>query len=74
MRWGHRIFPLHGGTHCLGLIIVHPRLITSDDPGKHVAPFLLVALEMLQSHDHSLAFVLHSQLVWHPAGPHFMEA
>jgi hypothetical protein len=45
--WGHGMFPLHGGTLRLGLIMVHPRLITSDNPGKHVIPFL-VALEMLQ--------------------------
>jgi len=41
------MFPLHGGTLHLGLIVVHPRLITSDDLGKHVIPFVLVALEML---------------------------
>ena len=34
--------------HRLGLIMVHPRLIISDDPRKHVVPFILVALEMLQ--------------------------
>jgi len=48
LRWGHGMFPLHEGTLRLGLIMVHPRLITSDDPGKHVVPFVLVALEMLQ--------------------------
>jgi len=48
VRWGRRMFPLHGGTLRLGLIMVHPRFITSDDPRKHVVPFVLVALKMLQ--------------------------
>ena len=46
--WGRGIVPLHGGTLRLGLIMLHPRLITSDDRGKYVFPFVLVALEMLQ--------------------------
>jgi len=46
--WGHGMFPLPGGTLRLGLIMVHPKFITSDDPGKRVIPFVLVALEMLQ--------------------------
>jgi len=48
VRWGCGMFSLHGGMLHLGLLMVHPRLITSDDPGKHVVPFVLVALEMLQ--------------------------
>ena len=48
VRWGRGMFPLHGGTLRLGLIMEHPRLTTSDDPRKHVVPFILVALEMLQ--------------------------
>ena len=31
--WGCGMFPLRGGTLRLGHIMVHPRLITSDDPG-----------------------------------------
>jgi len=48
VRWGRGVIPLHGGTLRLGLIMVHPRLITSDDPRKHVVSFIMVALEMLQ--------------------------
>ena len=48
VRWECGMLPLHGGMLRLGLIMVHPRLITSDDPRKHVVPFILVALEMLQ--------------------------
>ena len=44
VRWGRGMFPLHGGKLRLGLIMVHPRPITRDDPGKHVVPFILVAL------------------------------
>jgi hypothetical protein len=42
--WGREMFPLHGYPHRLGLIIVHPRLITSDNTRKYVLPFVLVAL------------------------------
>ena len=48
VRWGRGMFPLHGGMLRLGLIMVHPRLISSDDPRKHVVPFILVALEIQQ--------------------------
>jgi len=48
VRWGREMFPLHGGMLRLGLIMVHPRLITTDDLGKHVVPFVLVVLELLQ--------------------------
>ena len=74
VRWGRGMFPLHGGTLRLGLIVVHPRLFTCEDPRKHVVPFVLVALEMLQSQAHSLACVLWCKLAWHPAGAHFVEA
>ena len=33
VHWGHGMFPLYGGTPCLGLIMVHPRFITSDSLG-----------------------------------------
>ena len=39
VSWGRGMLPMHGGT---------PPCITSDYPGKHVVPFVLVALEILQ--------------------------
>ena len=68
------MFPLHALVFALCLVMVDPRLVSSDNASQKSIPFMMKAVQKALADCHTDALVLFCELFWNPSCRIFMKA